>query len=667
MPTISPQLTKLEFATITPSTIHELTSTAIGSVEQELSAIGKIEATHQTFAQITNDLFHSLYQLNLANNLLSHLSGVNNSEDLRKLEEEFLPKVSELMLNVAQSKPLFAIFEYFSKHSSQLTLEEARIVNNEILDSRLNGLNLPPVKQAEFNNIAEKLSLLSNKFENNLLDSTNAYTLLVTLGELAGVPEVYQNMWHVDGDQYRLTLKPSCYMPIMQYCTNRKLRETIYYNYVTRASELTNEAKYDNTPIINEILGLRQQLANLVDFDSYASYSLENKMAHNYQEVYDFLYNLATLAKPQALQEVAEVQQHAKDLDNLDELAPFDYTYYSEKLQQHRYNYSSQDVKNYFQLGNVLSGLLGLVNRLFNIQITQLENQSTWDNNVKVFALQDAQGGFIGNIYMDLHARDSKQSGAWMNGARDRYQTNEQLFTPIAYIICNFDPLVTNQPCLISFDEVQTLFHEMGHALHHTLTKVDHFQISGINGVEWDAVELPSQLLENFVWDYTLISQISSHYQTKAPLPQELFDKMNNSRYFHSAIQTIRQMEFSLFDLEIHHNPTQSYPEVLNTIRSQISVLPSAAYNRFANSFGHIFAGGYAAGYYSYKWAELLSSHVYSLFDNQDIATQTILGERLLHTILSKGGLRDAIDNFQEFTNSTPQIEHLLKYTGISK
>ncbi|MEN9946063.1 MAG: hypothetical protein RLZZ293_449 [Pseudomonadota bacterium] len=627
-----------------------------------------------SWESIMQPLQEQLYQLNQYWGIIAHLHSVQNTPQIRQLHEQFLPQITELYVNLGQNQDLYQHLQTIKQQYTQLTPVQQKVIDNELRDFKLSGISLAKEQQQQFKQIENQLSELSSKFNHNLLDSTDNYFRDANLAELSGVPEdslqLYQSLATQanSNSEYRISLHMPSYLPIMQYCDNQQLREEIYYAYATRASELNLAGKFDNSSVIKEILQLRHAKASLLGFNNYAELSLATKMGDNAQQVLDFLYQLANKARPYALADLTELTEFAQQQANITQLQAWDLAYFSEKLQQHKYSYSSHELKQYFPLTKVNNGLFALIKQLYNIEFVINPNIPTWHNDVIVYDVLNQQQ-VIGHLYFDLYAREGKQSGAWMNSAQDRYQLPTQLYLPIAYIVCNFTKPLVSQPSLLSFDEVQTLFHEMGHALHHLLTTQDNPNIAGINGVEWDAVELPSQFMENFTWDYTILSSLSEHVQTGAQLPLELFNKLLASRHFQVGLQMLRQLEFAIYDLCLHSQfkPNQDdYQTLLNSIRQQIAVIQPPHYNRFTNSFAHIFAGGYAAGYYSYKWAEVLACDVFSQFEGLSGEQLSALGAKFCTKILSRGGINPMMKNVTEFLGREPQIDALLKYSGIS-
>ena len=620
---------------------------------------------------LQNQLYLPLYKLNRLWGLANHLLSVNDNQQLRDLQEKFQSKISEFYVGLGQNKQLFKCLKSLAQKST-LSNEESKIINNEFRDFKLSGIELAVEEQLKFKDIQNQLTKLSTKFEQNILDATDSYAKLVTREELTGVPDdiiaQYKQAAIDSGETklYKITLHIPSYLPIMEYCANRKLREELYHRYVTRASEL-GESKLDNSQLICRILNLRHKKAKLLGFNNFTDLSLFTKMAQSSDQVLDFLYQLADKSKNHAQNDLAELKAFAASECALDKLEAWDIPYVGEKLQQYKYNYSNWELKQYFPLPRVLDGLFKLIFKLYQVEFKLNQAIPRWHPDIQAFdIIKNSEN--IGIIYMDLFARLGKQSGAWMNSMQDRYITDSINKKPYAAIVCNFTPPASaEESSLLTFDEVQTLFHEMGHALHHLLTTVNHYAISGINGVEWDAVELPSQFMEYFVWNKKILDSISSHIKTGKPIPDELYQKILRARHYQSGLIMVRQLEFAILDLMLHQTDIKSpddYLELTKHIRKQVAVITPPEYNRFLNSFSHIFAGGYASGYYSYKWAEVLATDIFNLFD--DIDDYTELGKKFHSTILSRGGLNTMLENFIAFMGREPQIAALLKYSGIN-
>ncbi|MFP5402490.1 MAG: M3 family metallopeptidase [Gammaproteobacteria bacterium] len=610
---------------------------------------------------------------------VSHLHSVMDSPELREVYNANLPKITVYYAELGQNEALFAKYKALAASPAFATLSPARrkIVDNELRDFRLGGAELPADKKARFMQLQEELAQLSAKFEENLLDATNAFALYVEhAGELAGVPEdvlaMMQAAAEADGKSgWKITLQMPSYLPVMQYADNRGLRETLYRAYVTRASEF-GPTELDNTPLISQVLRLRREAAELLGFASYAQVSLEAKMADSPAEVLKFLDELAARARPYAEQDFAELKAFAASELGLETLEAWDNAYVSEKLRVVRYSFSDQEVKQYFPEPRVLDGLFKLVETLYGLSIRE-DRAPVWHPDVKFYTLYDRAGQRIGQFYLDLYARASKRGGAWMDDVITRRRKADGIQTPVAYLNCNFSAPVGGKPALFTHDEVITLFHEAGHGLHHLLTQVEELGVSGINGVEWDAVELPSQFMENFCWEWDVLKHMTAHVDSGEALPRELFDKMLAAKNFQAGLQTLRQIEFASFDMQLHDdfdpNGTRSAQDLIEEIRKKTAVIVPPAYNRFPNNFSHIFAGGYAAGYYSYKWAEVLSADAYALFEDEAEGYGGVLnpeiGHRFWSEILAQGGARPALESFKAFRGREPAIDALLRHNGM--
>jgi oligopeptidase A len=613
-------------------------------------------------------------RLHRAWGIVGHLNAVMNSPELREAYNGNLAKVTQYHTELGQHEALFAKFRALRADSGYdaLTRAQKKIVENELRDFRLGGAELPADKKTRFKEISERLSQISSRFSDNLLDATNAFSHLVTArDEVAGIPEdvlaAAAEAARAEGKPgWKFTLHAPSYLPVMQHADHRALREHVYRAYVTRASEF-GKPEWDNTALIAEILQLRREIARLLGFASYAEYSLEPKMAESPQQVLDFLNELAARARPYAERDLKEVSGFAASELGLAKLEAWDLAYASEKLRASRYAFSDQEVKRYFPETRVLPGMFRLVERLYGLKI-EPASAALWHPDVRIYSIRDRSGALVGQFYVDLYARPSKRGGAWMDEALARRIRNGSVQAPVAYLNCNFSAPVGGKPALFTHDEVTTLFHEFGHGLHHLLTRVDYLGVSGINGVEWDAVELPSQFMENFCWEWDVVQPMTAHADTGAPLPRALFDKMVAAKNFQSGMQTVRQLEFALFDLRLHHDYDPAGPrsalDLLDEVRRQVAVVHPPQYNRFPHNFSHIFAGGYAAGYYSYKWAEVLSADAYSLFEENGVLDPAT-GQRFWDEVLGVGGSRPALESFIAFRGRQPKIDALLRHNGM--
>ena len=603
--------------------------------------------------------------------VLSHLNAVMNNAQTREVYQALLPSLSEYYTQLGQHTALYQSYQQLhdSSQFSSLSAAEQSAIRLALRDFKLSGVALEGANKARYAEISARLSQLSSDFSNHVLDATQAYFKPLSEEELIGLPQSSIELLKQYGQQRELnqpvaTLDFPAYLAIMTYAENRELRETLYKAYTTRASDQADHPEYDNTAVMEEILALRQEMAQLLGFENFAAYSLASKMAPDVDTVHDFLVDLAAHARTPALKEVEELTAIARQ-DGLDQLQPWDSGYYSEKLKQRQFNLSQEALKPYFPAPKIIQGLFQIVQRLYGIDIVERE-APVWHPDVRYYELED-QGQVLAGFYFDLYARSGKRGGAWMSGFRSRMQSAQGLQKPICYMVCNFTPPVGKQPALLTHDEVNTLFHEFGHGLHHMLTEVDNISVAGTHGVAWDAVELPSQFMEFWTWDQQSLNLLSEHIETKAQLPEALLNALLSARFFQSGMQTLRQIEFALFDLTIHRKtPALSSSQIqaeLDQIRREFSVLPTAAYNRFQHSFSHIFAGGYAAGYYSYKWAEVLASDAFDRFEQEGIFnTQT--GAEFRKAILAVGGKDTALDAFVNFRGREPKIDALLRHQG---
>ena len=605
---------------------------------------------------------------------IEHLNAVVNSDDLRKAYNDNLIKLTEFYTNLSQDEALYKKYQSLKDGEifESLTPSQKRIIDNVLREFKLGGAELNELEKVRFKVIQEKLAKLSTQFEENILDATNEFSIFVgDADDLQGIPE--ENIKKAQSEAiedkkegYKFTLHFPSYLPVMQYAEDRNLREKLYRGYATRASELASP-KFDNTKLIDEILALRYESAKLLGFNHFTEMSLVTKMAKSNEEVVSFLMDLANKAKPFALKDMEELSAFSKTL-GIEKLEAWDIAYVSEKLRQAKYSFSENEVKQYFPEHRVLKGLFKVVETIFKLKIIKTDTP-TWHKDVSFYSIKNDRDELVGQFYFDLYARNHKRGGAWMDEAISRYKNSFESSHPVAFLTCNFSSPSENKPALFSHDDVITLFHEFGHGLHHMLTKVDEYSISGIKGVEWDAVELPSQFMENFCWEWDVVKHMTEHVDNKSPLPEALFKKMIEAKNFQSGMQTLRQIEFSLFDIRLHtqysdQNKINSL-KLLETIRDEIAVVRPPAWNRFPNSFSHIFAGGYAAGYYSYKWAEVLASDAFSLFEEEGILSSNA-GQKFQEEVLSKGGSRPAMESFVAFRGRTPSVDALLRHSGMA-
>ena len=609
---------------------------------------------------------------------VNHLHSVLDSEELRAAYNACLPKLSAYYTELGQHQGLYRAYQQIADgpEYAQLNAAQRRVIDNALRDFRLSGVALPPEQRDRYKAIMQELAQLNAKFSENVLDATHAWTRHINEeAQLTGLSEsvkalARQTAQQRDLDGWLLTLELPSYLPVLNYADDRELRRTLYDAYCTRASDQgPNAGQWDNGPVMERILALRHEVARLLGFHDYSDYSLATKMADSPQQVLDFLDDLIRRTRPQAEQELQELQTFAREQFGVDELQAWDIGYYSEKLRQHRYRLSQEELRPYFPITRVLPGLFAVAERLFGITIRSLDGIETWHPEVRVYEIADGSGTPRGRFYLDLYARPRKRGGAWMDGCLSRWVVNGAARLPAAYLVCNFTPPVGDEPALLTHNEVQTLFHEFGHGLHHLLTTVDHPPVAGIHGVEWDAVELPSQFLENWCWSREALNLLAGHYQTGEALPEDLYQRMLAAKHFQAGIFMARQLEFALFDFRLHrdYDPARGgrVQEVLDAVRREVAVILPPPYNRFANAFTHIFAGGYAAGYYSYKWAEVLSADAFSAFEENGIFDVTT-GTRFRESILEVGGSRPALASFVEFRGREPRIEPLLRLSGIA-
>ena len=605
---------------------------------------------------------------------VGHLNAVMNSPELREAYNDNLAKLTDFYSDLAQDERLYA--KYRTIHTStefkNLNQAQQKIIANEVRDFKLGGAELPAGQKIRFKTISEELSKLASKFEENVLDTTNEYALYVDdVAELTGIPaDVLQTALEAakadDKAGYKFTLHFPSYLPVLQYADNRALRETLYRAYATRASEF-GKPEFDNTPIITQLLKLRLEEAQMLGFNNFAELSLATKMADTPKQVIEFLENLAKKAKPYAEQDRLELEAYAKQL-GINDMQAWDVSYVSEKLREDKYAFSDLEIKQYFPEAKVMAGLFKVIETIFGVFV-QKTDSPTWHENAHFYSITRPNGTLVGQFYLDLYARNNKRGGAWMDEAITRRIVDGNLTTPVAYLTCNFSAPVGDKPALFTHDEVITLFHEFGHGLHHMLTEVNDYSVSGIKGVEWDAVELPSQFMENFCWEWDVLRHMTQHVDTGAQLPRELFDKMVAAKNFQAGMQTVRQIEFSLFDIILHStfdpNGSKTPLALIEEIRDQVAVVRPPVWNRFPNNFSHIFAGGYAAGYYSYKWAEVLSADAYSLFEEHG-SLSAEAGQQFWQEILSRGGSRPAMESFVAFRGREPNIDALLRHNGMN-
>ncbi len=652
---------------VTPA-VRELLSRANRVVAQVTAP-----ETLASWQSVVEPLERACHHLSRAWGAVGHLMSVMDNPQLREAYNENLPVVTAFYIGLSQNEALFAKYKAIASGEDFKSLDpvKRRFIEHEIRDFRLSGADLPADKKAQMKTIGELCAQLNQKFSENLLDATNAFTLDITdKAELAGIPDDILTLYRAEAeaagiDGWRLTLQYPSYIPAMQYCENRQVRQTLYRAFTTRAAEF-GPKELDNTPLIEELLALRAKEAALLDMHSFAELSLATKMAESPAQVIDFLRDLARRSKPWAKHDQAELEAFAREELGIDKLEPWDQAFASERLRVKRYAYSEQEVRRYFTLPQVFKGLFALVENMFDIRISA-DSASLWHPDVQFWRITTPTGKLIAQFYTDLYARASKRSGAWMDNDLTRgFNEDGSERTPTAYLVCNFTKPVDGKPSMLTHDDVTTLFHEFGHGLHHMLSRVTVSGLSGINGFEWDAVEMPSQFMENWCWQYEVIEKISAHVDSGEPLPKSLFDKMLAAKNYHAGLFSVRQIEFALFDMLIHSENAdpKAFMKVLDEVRKEVCVVPVVPWNRFPQSFSHIFAGGYAAGYYSYKWAEVLSADAFSAFEEEGLFNKAT-GKRWLDEVISRGASRDAIESFRAFRGRDPRIDALLRHTGM--
>ncbi len=617
---------------------------------------------------------------------VSHINSVVNSDALRDAYNNCLPLLSEYSTEMGQNVELYEAYQAIKDSPEYSKLDEAqqKIINNALRDFHLSGIDLPVEKKKRFRKIRQQLSKLTSKYEENVLDATQAWTKHITdEKQLAGLPEsalamAKQAAEAKDLNGWLFSLNFPSYYAVVSYADDRALREEMYQAYSTRASDQGPDAgKWDNSEVMQDILALRHEVAQLLGFQNYAERSLATKMAEDPDQVLTFLHDLAKRSKPMAKQELAELTGFAKQEHGINDLSAWDVPYYGEKLRQHTFDFSQEDLKPYFPETKVIPGMFAVVKRLYGITINEIDASSvnaveTWHDDVHFYEIRDEKNELRGQFYLDVYSRDKKRGGAWMDDCIGRKRNADaSLQIPVAYLTCNLTPPIGDDPALFTHDEVTTLFHEFGHGLHHMLTRVEYVGVSGINGVAWDAVELPSQFMENWCWEREALDLIAAHYQTGEPIPEGLFNKMYAAKNFQAGMQMVRQIEFSLFDFRMYYEysaqskSTDSIQNILDEVRKEVSVLIPPSYNRFQHGFSHIFAGGYAAGYYSYKWAEVLSADAFSLFEEKGIFDSET-GNAFLHCVLEQGGTKEPMELFKKFRGREPEIDALLRHSGIA-
>ncbi|HHQ4913763.1 oligopeptidase A [Aeromonas veronii] len=666
------------FSQIKPEQVQPAVIQAIADCKQKISDVLAQRDPH-TWDSLIAPLEEVNDRLSRIWSPVSHLNSVLNSEALREAHDACLPLLSEFQTYVGQHEGLYQAYLALSQSDDFPLLSGAqrKEIQNTLRDFRLSGIGLPAEAQQRYGEIQARLSELASRFSNNVLDATQGWHKLVAdEAELAGLPDsvraAARQMAELKGKEgWLFTLDIPSYLPVMMYADNRELRAEMYEAFTTRASDQgPNAGKWDNSAIMSELLTLRRELAQLLGFANYAELSLATKMADKTEQVVSFLTDLAAKSLPQGKAELEEIRAFAAEQHGQTELAAWDLAYYAEKLKQHKFSISDEQLRPYFPASKVVKGLFEVVKRVFGMKVRERLGIDTWHSDVRFYDIFDADDELRGSFYLDLYAREHKQGGAWMDVCLGRrYRQDGSLQKPVAYLTCNFNGPVDGKPALFTHNEVVTLFHEFGHGIHHMLTRIDVAGVAGINGVAWDAVELPSQFLENWCWESEALAFISGHYETGEPLPADLLEKMLTARNFQAAMQMLRQLEFALFDFRLHQefdpaNPAQ-LPALLDEVRSQVAVMTPPAFNRFQHSFSHIFAGGYAAGYYSYKWAEVLSADAFSRFEEEGIFNPAT-GQSFLKNILEKGGSKEPMELFRAFRGREPKVDALLRHSGIA-
>ena len=667
------------------TSLPNFTNLDVSNIETDLEALLKrnqaaIDAcvsknTHPTWDSLVLPLDQLDDELNNFWSPIGHLNAVKNTPEIRAAYNACLPKLTQFYTDLGQNKALYQAYKTLAESSIAKTLSQAQseALTHTIRDFELSGVGLEGDEKKRYGEISQRLSELSSQFGENVLDATQAWSKLITdKTQLAGLPEsalaqAKQMAEAKEKEGWLFTLDFPSYMPVISYADNAELREEMYRAFATRASDQGGDITFNNAPLIDEILLLRHEMADILGFSNYAELSVATKMANNGQQVIDFLENLANKSKTSAKQDLTQLTTFAKNENGVDELNTWDMTYYAEKLREHKYSISQEELRPYFPMNKVLSGLFHVAQTLFGVKIREEKEFDSYNNDLQLFTISK-DGEDISRFYLDPYAREAKRGGAWMDSCRTRRRLSDgSLQLPIAYLVCNFTPPIGDQPALLTHNEVTTLFHEFGHGLHHMLTRIDVAGVSGINGVAWDAVELPSQFMENWCYEPEALAYIAGHFETDEPLPKDLLDKMLAAKNFQSGMQMVRQLEFSLFDFRLHmeYQPGTVVQNVIDDVRSKVAVTTPPTFNRFQNGFSHIFAGGYAAGYYSYKWAEVLSADAFSKFEEEGIFNTTT-GAHFRDTILANGGSRPAADLFTAFRGREPSTDALLRHSGIT-
>ena len=676
-----------KFQSFTPALVKPAIEQLIADAQRTVVAVCAVSAS-PSWTNVVTPIDDVTERLGRAWGMVGHLNAVVNSPALRDAYNDLLPTITQFWTQLSQNETLFGKYKQIRASSGifapntppigDLSPAQKRSLDNEIRDFRLGGAELSAADKARFQAVQEELSTLMSTFNDNVLDATNAFShIVVDAGELAGLPddagEAAREQAAADGQAgWKFTLQAPSYMPVMQYAASQPLRQRLYRAYVTRASELGAKAAWDNTAVIKRILELRAASATLLGFHNYAEVSLAAKMAETPDEVINFLTEMAAKSRPFAVQDWHELEAFAREHLNLAEVNAWDVAYASEKLRQQRYAFSDNDVKQYFPEAKVIAGLFRVVESIYGIALSPASAE-TWHKDVQFFDVRDRDGTLIGEFYFDLYARENKRGGAWMDDAINRRRiggteaNSGHVQHPVAFMTCNFSAPIGGRPALFTHDDVITLFHEFGHGLHQLLTEVDELSVSGINGVEWDAVELPSQFMENFCWEWDVLQHMTCHVDTGEALPRALFDKMIAAKNFQAGMQFLRQIEFALLDMVAHTSFDAEHDTVLalaERVRHEVAVIKYPHFNRMPHAFGHVFGGGYAAGYYSYKWAEVLSADAYAAFEETGVLNAET-GARFRREVLARGGSRPAMESFVAFRGRKPEIEHLLRHNGM--
>ncbi|MDC1000137.1 M3 family metallopeptidase [Methylophilaceae bacterium] len=641
-------------------------------INENLKVVSKVESMSESpnWMNFVAPLEICSERLDRVWSYINHINAVKSSTSYRKVYNQALAKVTEYSTHLGQSHILFNKYKNILQNNNELSHSQKKLIRNEIISFELSGVALHKKQKSRFKAIQSKLSKLSSSFDENILDSMNNFKLVISdKNLLKGIPDHVVKSAHLKAKAKKMkgflfTIDFPSYLPIMQYADNRKLRKDIYTAYNTKASSLM-DSKFDNTKNINYILKLKYEMSKLLGYSDISSMLLTTKMAKSSEEVISFLSKLTKKATKSALADIDDINYIAKEF-NISKVMPWDMPYLSEKLKKEKFSITDEEIKQYFSINNVLNGLFNICKKIYGLSIHET-NASTWHKDVKFFEIFDKQKRLVGKFYLDLYARKDKRGGAWMDEAISKYKFMHEEESPVAYLTCNFTP-PSNSKAYLTHDEVITLFHEFGHGLHHLLTEVTEYSISGIKGVEWDAVELPSQFMENYCWEWSVIRDMSYNKKTNTYMPKKLFNNLLESKNFQSGLQTLRQVEFALFDIKLHteYSPkNRSFMKILNNVRAQVSVINTPTWNKFPHSFSHIFSGGYASAYYSYKWAEVLSADAYSLFEEIGILSKTA-GNKFKKEILSKGGSRTAMESFIAFRGRKPKINALLTHHGLN-